>query len=435
MSDNQPTTCPSADTPSSVPNSGIYIASKVKHADQWRFLRDHVGEPIISTWIDEAGEGETSDHHDLWRRCISEASNCALLIVYREPGEVLKGAWVEMGCALANNIPVYAVGLEEYTIAKYRGITHFETMKEAIAASRRLISRQAAMARGESASCGVEADKETGKLIGAYLGMSGIDVGDVAYIRNLVTAPAQPSPNSGEMPSRDALIDLIMRETTDKIVADGWNHLGSPNVLIQGCKFVRRNMRTDPAEGYQDPEVAAKRFAGFIADAILADPALRASIQSAEVRVKAVPLSVAERGLLQWLSTSDGQYGECHGKTLDGLIARDFAVIQGVESGLNNDFIAKGTDIMYRAVSITNAGRAALATPDPAALTAGREEIARIIDPTALWPHPSAPCFRRVDALAKADAILALAPQSPPTSGGPVVASTEDRCQPKRSEQ
>jgi hypothetical protein len=118
---------------------GIYIASKVKHADRWRFMRDKVGEPIISTWIDEAGEGETSDHHDLWRRCITEASNCELLIVYREPEEVLKGAWVELGCALTNNVPVFAVGLDEYTIAKYRGIRHFRTMKEAMTESRALL--------------------------------------------------------------------------------------------------------------------------------------------------------------------------------------------------------------------------------------------------------------------------------------------------------
>jgi len=115
---------------------GIYIASKVKHADRWRFMRDKVGEPIVSTWIDEAGEGETSDHHDLWRRCITEASNCELLIIYREPEEVLKGAWVELGCALTNNVPVFAVGLDEYTIAKYRGIRHFKTMKEAMTESR-----------------------------------------------------------------------------------------------------------------------------------------------------------------------------------------------------------------------------------------------------------------------------------------------------------
>ena len=77
-------------------------------------------------------------------------------------------------------------------------------------------------------------------------------------------------------------------------------------------------------------------------------------------RDKLAELTKEERFLLEWLRSDDGQYGECHGKTLDSLLAKGFAVVQGVESGLNNGFIAKGTDIMFRAVSITDAGRAAL---------------------------------------------------------------------------
>jgi hypothetical protein len=44
---------------------GIYIASKTKHAARWLEYRAQ-GEPIISTWIDEAGEGASADLHDLW---------------------------------------------------------------------------------------------------------------------------------------------------------------------------------------------------------------------------------------------------------------------------------------------------------------------------------------------------------------------------------
>lgn len=35
----------------------IYTASKTRHADKWRHLRDEIGLPINSTWIDEAGAG------------------------------------------------------------------------------------------------------------------------------------------------------------------------------------------------------------------------------------------------------------------------------------------------------------------------------------------------------------------------------------------
>jgi hypothetical protein len=119
---------------------GIYIASKTKHADKWKRLRDQ-GVPIISTWIDEAGAGETSDFHDLWKRCLTESATCGALVSYREPGEVLKGGWVEIGAALANGVPVYAVGLEEFTIAGYRGITHFSSIEVAIAAAIRNAGR------------------------------------------------------------------------------------------------------------------------------------------------------------------------------------------------------------------------------------------------------------------------------------------------------
>lgn len=114
---------------------GIYIASKTRHADRWRAMRA-AGMPIISTWIDEAGEGESADLHDLWDRCIEEASTCAAIVVYREPGDVLKGAWIELGAALALGVPVFAVGLEEYTVAKFKPIQHFQTVEAAFEAAR-----------------------------------------------------------------------------------------------------------------------------------------------------------------------------------------------------------------------------------------------------------------------------------------------------------
>lgn len=112
---------------------GIYMASKTKHASRWRMLRDELGEPIISTWIDN---GETADLADIWKRCIEEASTCAVLIVYRESDEVLNGSWAEIGAALAADTPIYAVGMEELT--DHRGITHCTTIESAIAAARAL---------------------------------------------------------------------------------------------------------------------------------------------------------------------------------------------------------------------------------------------------------------------------------------------------------
>lgn len=65
-------------------------------------------------------------------------------------------------------------------------------------------------------------------------------------------------------PSRDQLIDLILRETTDKVTADGVQ-IAAPNILEVGCRYVRG----DPRRGYENPAEAARQFAGFIADAVL----------------------------------------------------------------------------------------------------------------------------------------------------------------------
>src|SRR5689334_21817984 len=88
----------------------IYVASKTKHAGKWLEFRDR-GYNIISTWIDEAGPGQSKSLSDLARRCIEEAKSADVLIVYAEEGDTpLKGAYIEIGAALANNIPIYAVG-------------------------------------------------------------------------------------------------------------------------------------------------------------------------------------------------------------------------------------------------------------------------------------------------------------------------------------
>lgn len=115
---------------------GIYIASKSRHASKWLALRN-AGQPVISTWIDEAGEGETSDWCDLWGRCISEASSASGLLLYGEPGEELHGALIEAGAALAANVPVALVGpCHGFKRARYHQsvVGEFATVEQALAA-------------------------------------------------------------------------------------------------------------------------------------------------------------------------------------------------------------------------------------------------------------------------------------------------------------
>lgn len=95
--------------------AGVYIASKAKYAREWLAMRDN-GYPIISTWIDEADEGEPGDWPDLWSRCVSEASSAKSLVVICRDGDTLKGAWVEVGAALGAGKTVFAAGCHSFTI-------------------------------------------------------------------------------------------------------------------------------------------------------------------------------------------------------------------------------------------------------------------------------------------------------------------------------
>jgi hypothetical protein len=108
----------------------IFISSKTKHAPRWKQLRTD-GAPIISSWIDEAVIGESKDYGNLWKRCIEESSHADAFIIYREKDEILKGVWIELGAALSHNVPVFAVGIEEFLIANHIGIVHCKNFEEA----------------------------------------------------------------------------------------------------------------------------------------------------------------------------------------------------------------------------------------------------------------------------------------------------------------
>lgn len=87
----------------------FYTASKTKHAPQWQALRA-AGCKITATWIDEANEGQTADYAELSERCLREIKAADFMLLYCEPGELLKGALIEAGMALAMGRQVRCVG-------------------------------------------------------------------------------------------------------------------------------------------------------------------------------------------------------------------------------------------------------------------------------------------------------------------------------------
>jgi hypothetical protein len=117
-------------------NPKIYTASKCKHAAKWRDLRAS-GVNVISTWIDEAEPGQSPDLQSLASRCVSEAARADFVLLYCEPGEVLKGALIEAGAALAAGKCVRCVGTCENLspVLRYHpGWFEFGSVAEALAA-------------------------------------------------------------------------------------------------------------------------------------------------------------------------------------------------------------------------------------------------------------------------------------------------------------
>ena len=87
----------------------IYVASRASipaRSIMWKQLRID-GWQITSSWIDEAGEGETEDFTELWDRIMREIGAARKLVLYAEQDDFpLKGAILEAGIALGMGKPV-----------------------------------------------------------------------------------------------------------------------------------------------------------------------------------------------------------------------------------------------------------------------------------------------------------------------------------------
>lgn len=90
----------------------VYVASRASLPERpamWRALRDG-GVNIVSSWIDEAGPGETSNLSELWLRIEREVKASDVVILYAETDDFpLKGAYHEAAFAMASGIPVIVV--------------------------------------------------------------------------------------------------------------------------------------------------------------------------------------------------------------------------------------------------------------------------------------------------------------------------------------
>lgn len=95
----------------------VYIASKLHHAVRWKKLRIQWAPQIDlhARWFDQAHieQNEKPSKEDFkifWQVDAEDVANSDALIIYGEKDEVLRGALIEAGIAIANNILVLTVG-------------------------------------------------------------------------------------------------------------------------------------------------------------------------------------------------------------------------------------------------------------------------------------------------------------------------------------
>lgn len=104
-------------------NKKIYIASKTKHADKWRRLRNMFkdinglelpGTTILNltaSWIDVTKRPKNKgERWPIAVACLKEIEAADFIIVYAERGEVFTDALIEIGLAIAKSTPLFFVG-------------------------------------------------------------------------------------------------------------------------------------------------------------------------------------------------------------------------------------------------------------------------------------------------------------------------------------
>ena len=116
----------------------FYVASKVYHYPMWQKLREE-GAPISASWIDLVeGERERSDEEwgDISQMCLREAAAADVLLLYAEMGDVLRGAYMEMGAALAAGNMVGVVVPSEFEVTEillpHPSVSRFKCLKDAV---------------------------------------------------------------------------------------------------------------------------------------------------------------------------------------------------------------------------------------------------------------------------------------------------------------
>jgi hypothetical protein len=93
----------------------------------------------LRAWIDwshnmDGTEPDADEWREHWARCVSEASEADVVLVYAAADERQNGALVEMGAALASGAQVYLVTDNDWSTKHHPAVRCFKTLADAVQA-------------------------------------------------------------------------------------------------------------------------------------------------------------------------------------------------------------------------------------------------------------------------------------------------------------
>ena len=108
----------------------IYTASKLRHGHMWRKICDNRSDVILhARWLKHIPIGTPDDPMNapaFWLQDQQDIRDSDAVLVYAEPTDMLRGALVEVGMALAYGVPVIVVGdHEDYGTWRWHPLVHW----------------------------------------------------------------------------------------------------------------------------------------------------------------------------------------------------------------------------------------------------------------------------------------------------------------------
>jgi hypothetical protein len=123
-------------------HGGIFMCSHKKYAKRWREFRDKHGYRIRTEWLDGSEESPRKSrvgYETMVKRRFKQIAKSKAFIFYGRVSEVTVMVGVQLGIAIANNVPIFVVSPDRLFFDDFSGVTRCDTVIQALNAAQKLV--------------------------------------------------------------------------------------------------------------------------------------------------------------------------------------------------------------------------------------------------------------------------------------------------------